>query len=192
SRYLGQYSYAFKFLEQVSLQLHERYEAPPHNSSQSSRLPDGDFDAALETAAAIGFLRNYKLIEHFAREAGIDYHVFLQPEVVFENDQRLLPQDRAIKATTEQLYGPERVELMKRARARFPALFAGRGIPYTDVATIAEGAAERAQLYLDYCHLTPEGARAVAEGMLPEVVDQIVGRLRRGQGVPAPTAVGPV
>lgn len=192
SRYLAQYSYAFKFLEQVSLQLFERYETPPHNSSQSARLPDGDFGTALDTAAAIGFLRNYKLIEHFAREAGIDYHVFLQPEVVFENDQRLRPQDRAIKATTEELYGPERVELMKRARARFPALFAGQGIPYTDVGTIAEDAGERAQLYLDYCHLTPEGARAVAERLLPEVVDKILERLRPEQGVPAPTAVGPV
>jgi lysophospholipase L1-like esterase len=192
SRYLGQYSYAFKFLEQVSLQLHERYEAPPHNSSQSARLPDGDFGTALETAAAIGFLRNYRLIDHFAREAGIDYHVFLQPEVVFENDQRLHPQDRAIKTTTEQLYGPERVELMQRARGRFPALFAGRGIPYTDLGAVAAGAGAQAQLYLDYCHLTPQGAQAVAERMLPVVMAKMLERLRREQEVPAPTAVGPV
>jgi hypothetical protein len=79
SRYLGQYSYLFKFLEKTSLQLFERHEAPPHNSGQSSRLPAGDFDAALEAAAAVGFLRNYKLIQHFARDGGIDYHVFLQP-----------------------------------------------------------------------------------------------------------------
>ncbi|MGH6898902.1 MAG: SGNH/GDSL hydrolase family protein, partial [Geminicoccaceae bacterium] len=151
SRYLGQYSYAFKFLEQVSLQLYERYEAPPHNSGQSSRLPDGDLGTALETAAAVGFLRNYKLIEHFARAGGIDYHVFLQPEVVFENDQWLRPPDRTIKATTERLYGPERVELMTRARERFPALFARHGLPYTDIGTIAQGAGARAQLYVDYC-----------------------------------------
>jgi hypothetical protein len=192
SRYLGQYSYAFKFLEQVSLQLFERHEAPPHNSSQSARLPDGDFGTALEAAATIGFLRNYRLIEHFARAAGIDYHVFLQPEVVFENDQGLHQPDRAIKATTENLYGPERVELMKRARARFPALFAGHRIPYTDLGAIADGAAEQAQLYLDYCHLTPAGSHAVAERMLAVVADKILGHLRREQGVPEPTAVGPV
>jgi hypothetical protein len=104
SRYLGQYSYAFKSPEQASLQLFERYEVPPHNSSQLTRLPDGDFGTALETAAAIGFLRNYKLIEHFTRAAGSDYHVFLQPEVVFEDDHRLRAADRAIKATTERLY----------------------------------------------------------------------------------------
>jgi len=192
TRHLGQYSYAFKFLEKASLRLFERYEAPPHNSGESSRLPEGDFDTALESAAAVGFLRNYKLIEHFAREGGIDYHVFLQPEVVFENEQWLHPPDRGIKATTERLYGPERVELMRRARERFPALFARHRIPFTDVGTIAQPGAEQAQLYVDYCHLTPEGSEAVAERMLPVVVDKVLARLRREQEVPAATASGPV
>ena len=192
TRYLGQYSYAFKFLEKASLQLFERYEAPPHNSGQSSRLPEDDFDSALEAAAAVGFLRNYKLIEHFAREGDIDYHVFLQPEVVFEREQWLQPADRAIKAITERLYGPERVELMRRARERFPALFAGHRIPFTDVGTIAQPGAEQAQLYVDYCHLTPEGSRAVAERILPVVLDKVLARLGRERSVPAATATGPV
>jgi lysophospholipase L1-like esterase len=191
SRYLGQHSYAFKLVEKLSLQLFERYEALPHNSGQSSRMPDGDFDSALEQAAAIGFLRNYGLIEHFAREQGIDYHVFLQPEVVFEDDRRLRPADLAIKETTEKLYGNDRVEIMKRARARFPALFADRGLPFTDVATIAESAGERDQLYLDYCHLTPSGAQAVAARMLPVVLAKVLAHLRPGPAVPGSVASGP-
>jgi lysophospholipase L1-like esterase len=190
SRYLGQHSYAFKLLEKLSLQLFERYEAPPHNSSQSSRLPEGDFDGALERAAEIGFLRNYRLIEHFAREQGIGYHVFLQPEVVFEDERRLRPADRAIKETTEKLYGEERVELMKRARARFATLFGDRGIPFSDVATIAEVADGRDQLYLDYCHLSPSGAEAVAERMLPVVISKVLAHLRPGPAAPKSVASG--
>jgi lysophospholipase L1-like esterase len=120
----------------------------------------------------------------------MDYHVFLQPEVVFEDDRRLRPADLAIKETTEKLYGDDRVEIMKRARARFPALFAVRGLPFTDVATIAESAG-RDQLYLDYCHLTPSGAQAVAERMLPVVLAKVLAHLRPGPAVPGSVASGP-
>jgi hypothetical protein len=191
ARYLGQYSYAFKLLEQVSLQLFDRYEAPPHNSGESSRLPDGDFAAALEQTAKVGFIRNYKLIEQLAQYYGIEYHVFLQPEVVFEPDQWLRPPDRAIKATTAELYGSERVELMSRARERFPALFAAAGIPYTDIGTIGEDAGDRDQLYLDYCHLTPAGAQAVALRMLPVVEEMVLERWRGEPRTPAPVGSGP-
>jgi hypothetical protein len=117
--------------------------------------------------------------------------VFLQPEVVFEDERRLRPADLAIKETTEKLYGNDRVEIMKRARARFPALFAHRGRPYTDVATIAESAGERGQLYLEYCHLTPSGAQAVAAGMLPVVLAIVLAHLRPGPTVPGSVASGP-
>ena len=53
--------------------------------------------------------------------------MFLQPEVVFEDASRLDPQDAAIKATTERLYGEQRVEIMRRARSQFPSLFAAPG-----------------------------------------------------------------
>jgi hypothetical protein len=191
TRYLGQYSHAFKLLEQVSLQLFDRYEAPPHNSGESSHLPDGDFAAALEQTAKVGFIRNYKLIEQLAQYYGVGYHVFLQPEVVFEQDQWLRAPDRAIKATTATLYGSERVELMRRARERFPALFARSGIPYTDIGTIGEGAGDRPQLYLDYCHLTPEGAQAVALRMLPVVEEMVLERWRGEQQTPPPIGSGP-
>ena len=179
TRYFGQYSYAAKLLEQISLQLFERYEGLSHNSSQSTQLPDGDFGEALKRAATVGFIRNYKLIEHFARTSGIDYHVFLQPEIVFENEQSLHPEDRAIKATTEELYGRERVELMRHARTLFPALFRNHGIPYTDIGAIAPSGGDLRPLYVDYCHLMPAGAAAVAARMLPVVADQVLRRLHR-------------
>ena len=188
ARSLGQYSYAFKLLEQLGLRMFERFEARPQNSGQSSRLPDGDFDRALRETAAAGFLRNYRLIDAFARHHGFDYHVFLQPEIVFEDPRWLNPRDVAIKAITERLYGEQRIEIMRRARSLFPELFARYQVPYTDLGSIARSPGDRGQLYMDYCHLMPEGARAVAERMLPVVLDKVLTRLAppRHQD-PAPT-----
>jgi lysophospholipase L1-like esterase len=50
-------------------------------------------------------------------------------------------------------------------------------VPYTDIGSLAQGTGERGQLYIDYCHLTPAGARRVAERMLPAVLDKILERL---------------
>ena len=177
SRALGEYSHAFKVLEKLSLAMFEKAEARPQNSGQSSRLPEGDFDEELRQAASAGFLRNYHLIDAFAQYYGFDYHVFLQPEIVFEDSHRLAPRDAAVQAITERLYGNGRVEIMRRARTVFPELFATRRVPYTDIGSLAQGTGEREQLYIDYCHLTPAGARRVAERMLPAVLDKILERL---------------
>lgn len=177
SRALGEYSHVFKVLEKLSLAMFERIEARPQNSGQSSRLPEGDFDEALRQAASAGFLRHYHLIDAFAQYYGFDYHVFLQPEIVFEDPHRLAPRDAAVQAITERLYGNERVEIMRRARTVFPELFGTRRVPYTDIGSLAQGTGEREQLYIDYCHLTPAGARRVAERMLPAVLDKILERL---------------
>lgn len=189
SRFLGQYSYAFKLLEKASLTMFERFEARPQNSGQSSRLPGGDFGEALRETAAAGFLRNYRMIDAFAKYYGIDYHVFLQPEVVFEDARQLGSQDRASKATTERLYGKERVALMRRARSLFPELFARHQVPYTDIGSLAHQAGDRGQLYMDYCHLMPEGARVAAERMLPVVLPKVLGRIAPQDEVP--TVTGP-
>jgi hypothetical protein len=187
SRALGAYSHAFKVLEKTSLAMFEKFEARPQNSGQSSRLPEGDFGAALRQAATAGFLRNYRLIDAFSHYYGFDYHVFLQPEVVFEDTSRLDPRDAAIKATTERLYGEQRVEIMRRARSQFPGLFAMHQVPYTDLGSLADDPGARGQLYMDYCHLMPEGAQAVAERMLPVVLERILERLAPGRDVLART-----
>jgi hypothetical protein len=187
SRALGEYSYAFKVLEKLSMAMFENLEARSQNSGQSSRLPEGDFAEALQQAATGGFLRSYRLIEAFSRYYGFDYHVFLQPEVVFEDTSRLDPRDAAIKATTERLYGEQRVEIMRRARSQFPELFAMHQVPYTDLGSLADDAGAHGQLYMDYCHLMPEGAQAVAGRMLPVVLERILERLAPGRDVLART-----
>lgn len=179
ARLPGQYSYTFKLIEKASLKLLETHAAKPHNSAQSIRLPAGDFQAALQQAADVGFIRNYRMIGALARHHGFAFHVFLQPEVVFEQTGLLDTEDRAIQAITERSYGNERVALMKRARPLFPALFDQVGIAFTDLGTIAGPGTRTEQLYLDYCHLSPAGSQAVAERMLPVVLEMIAAHLDR-------------
>jgi hypothetical protein len=76
---------------------------------------------------------------------------------------------------------------MRRARSQFPGLFAMHQVPYTDLGSLAEGAGARGQLYMDYCHLRPEGAQAVAKRMLPVVLERIFERLAPGPDVMART-----
>ena len=53
-----------------------------------------------------------------------------------------------------------------RTRTLLPDLFESQGIPFHDVATIAAPSTTDRQLYLDYCHLTPEGSEVVAPASL--------------------------
>ncbi|HEX2479375.1 MAG TPA: hypothetical protein VHK45_08855, partial [Geminicoccaceae bacterium] len=89
--------------------------------------------------------------------------------------------------TTERLYGEQRVEIMRRARSQFPELFAMHQVPYTDLGSLADDAGAHGQLYMDYCHLMPEGAQAVAGRMLPVVLERILERLAPGRDVLART-----
>jgi lysophospholipase L1-like esterase len=138
-----------------------------------------NFAARLETWATIDFLRNYKLIEALGRYHGFTYHVFLQPESVFENDRFLSPHDIAVKRTTEAGYGADAAALMKEARRLFPALFAKHDIPYTEIGAIATAATADQKLYIDHVHLTPAGARIAAQRMLPVVLERVRRQLLR-------------
>ena len=166
SRALGEYSYAFKVLEKLSMAMFENLEARPQNSGQSSRLPEGDFGEALQQAATAGFLRSYRLIEAFSQYYGFDYHVFLQPEVVFENTRWLDPRiqrSRRPRSGSMERSGSRSCG----APAAVSELFAVHQVPYTDIGSLARGPDDRGQLYMDYCHLTPEG-----RGRLPNACCQ--------------------
>lgn len=169
TRYLGQYSYSFKMLEKISRQLYANYEGRPRNIRLPSEAPDSTFSKSLEASARNGFLRNYRLMQTFADYYDFSYHVFLQPEVVFEDPKNLNEVDRTIRQTTfDRQVGDIGLLNMTGMREEFPRLFADFGIPYTDIGTIAEpGEAAPPQLYIDYCHLTPTGSAIVAQRMFP-------------------------
>lgn len=107
------------------------------------------------------FLRSLWQINRLGRLEKYGHLVFLQPQVVFEADGSLTRHDRDIKRITK-----ERVhrnwELMIRVREQLPEIFEELQIPFFDLGEIAARNAEGWDLYLDYCHLTPDGSKLVA------------------------------
>ncbi len=168
-RYFADYSYTFKLASKLTQGLYDRYETPPYNTYGDVTALERDFSAELEATARVGFLRNYKLIETFGNYHGFCYHVFLQPEVVFEDAAHLSELDRETARITRDFYFPGREDVMKRARLELPALFQHAGIPFTDIGEIAAPEHRDKALYVDYTHLTPEGSKLVADRMLPVV-----------------------
>ncbi|MEO1109101.1 MAG: SGNH/GDSL hydrolase family protein [Pseudomonadota bacterium] len=169
----AEYSYTFKLASKFTQGLYQRYEAPNYNLTGDVTALERDFSAELAETARRGFLRNYKLIETFGAYHGFCYHVFLQPEVVFENVENLSAADQEIAQITRDWYVPGREQVMTRARAEFPALFDQADIPYTEIAEIAAPEHKDKSLYVDYTHLTAEGSKLVAARMLPVVIDTI-------------------
>jgi hypothetical protein len=182
ARLLGQYSYFFKAVEQASLQQFERFEGRPDNIRTDYAGVQDDIEAAVERSARLGFLRNYRLIQTLAAEHDFSLHVFLQPEVVFEDESLLGAHDRAIKRATETWYGPARVGAMREARSHFPRLFAKAEIPFTDLGELASAATRAEKLYIDYCHLMAEGSAVAAARMLPALAERIEQQLGLGPG----------
>ena len=177
ARYLGQYSYFMKMVEKASENLYETYEAKSYSTEGDYAAIERNFGREFEAWARVGFLRNYKLIEAFGEYHQFSFHVFLQPEVVFEDEELLGAHDRAVQRTTAELYGGAKVETMERAVVELPRLFARFGIPFSEISTIAEKGGNGHALYVDYVHLTPRGSQIVADAMysvlLPKIREQI-------------------
>lgn len=190
ARYFGDYSYFSKLVEKATKRLFESYETSAHKVTGNNAVPDGDLDKALADSARVGFLRNYRIIEAFARYHDFEFHVFLQPEIVFENRMELSESDRSISSITEELYGQDRVNLMKEVRNRLPELFSANGIPFTDISSIGtDGKGD--SLYIDYAHLTPHGSEVVAGRMFSIVKEMARQRLaRRDESVRAVQPAG--
>jgi hypothetical protein len=192
ARYLGQYSYFMKMLEKAAEKVYETHEARSYSTEGDYTVRERDFSQEFEAWARVGFLRNYKLIEAFSEYYQFSFHVFLQPEVVFEDEELLGEHDRAIQRTTAQLYGSAKIETMERAVEELPQLFARFGIPFSEIRTLADKGGNGKALYVDYVHLTPRGSQIVADAMysvlLPKIRegmnDRAVAKAEGRRGIP--------
>lgn len=119
------------------------------------------------------YLRSYRQIKTVADQLNSGMIVFLQPEVLLEDPAQLTAQDREIRDITAKYSRAEKGEQMKAIRTLLPGLFEAAGVAFQDIATIAGPAAANAQLYIDYCHLTPKGAEVtasrIAEAVWPKL-----------------------
>lgn len=140
----------------------------------SEAQPDGDFDSNFMRAARKGFMRALWQIHRLGQYEGYEHLVFLQPEVVFEQDAFLSEEDRAIKQVTIDTYSPGQVKKMDAIRSMLPGIFLEQAIPYEDIGEIGSPKTSGEQLYIDYCHLTSRGSQVVAQRMAPAVYERVL------------------
>lgn len=159
----------------------ERPPVPPGNPADGGPGTDtadpadpatvGEPDAAsVRLALEETVIANYRQIRTRVERDGTGLLVFLQPEIGFEDAASLSPADRALQELTAEL-DPNRHRAFNRAL--FPALFAAEDLAFVDVAELASPATRDASLYVDYCHLTPAGADALAERMVPAILERV-------------------
>ena len=129
------------------------------------------------------FVRAYWQMSRLGELEGFRHLVYLQPEIALEEPEQLSPHDRSIlEITLKHLRRPP--ELMQRIHERLPSLFQAYGIAFHDASKLARPN-DVGDLYVDYCHLTPQGSKRLAENILPslrkEVWTRIAERERQDQ-----------
>lgn len=133
------------------------------------------------------FLRAYKLIQQLGKHYGFKTLVFLQPEVAFENLNNLEKNDVIMREITIQQHesmkeanarGSHDLKVRARIREMLPSLFQQYDIPFYDIAELASPEEAKTQLYIDYTHLTPEGARRVGTKIANKLFPHILLKLQ--------------
>lgn len=179
-RPLGTHSYVFRLLEKVLFELYQRTEGRRHTFWRVDLEALGNNpETGLRAAAEPGFMLNYTIIKTLGEYHDFDLHVFLQPEIVFEEPHLLSNEDYTTREITINHYPERLTETMLAFRPLFGQLFEEIGVPFTDIGSIAAPGSAGETLYTDYCHLTAQGSRVVAERMLPVVRAMIEERLRK-------------
>lgn len=133
------------------------------------------------------FIRTYKLIQTLEKHHGFKTLVFLQPEIVFEKSSNLGKKDTALREKTIEINksynyfetgNVDNLKVRMAMRKMLPNLFQLYGIPFYDIAEIASPKEDKKQLYVDYTHLTVEGARRVGIKMATQLFPHILLKLK--------------
>jgi lysophospholipase L1-like esterase len=163
-RSVSPYSNFFNLLEKANKRIWylTKVEKPLPNTPHREIPALGDFAENIRAIARRGFLRDLWQIHNLGKRESYDHCVFLQPEVVLESAAALTETDRNIQRITLDLLDAGDAEKMRRVRELLPDLFEREGIPFHDVAELAPYNPGKEDLYIDYCHLSPAGARVVA------------------------------
>lgn len=166
---LAPYSNTLTVVDAVAKKLWEK-NAVVFDDSVTHRC-GGEDPAQYKATAKNTYVRSYVQIAALGALYGFKMAVFLQPEVVFEDPERLSPGDEQIRALTEKLEGAG-AERRRRIHAIIPSVFAEKlpSIPFTDVSAPGSYSDKAGgDLYLDYCHLSARGSAVVAEKMFPVI-----------------------
>lgn len=182
ARVLARYSYAFTLVEMrleycMNCRVSDEYER-----NLDRCLTAADVKEQYPDIAHNSFLRAYRLIQALSMHYDFGMFVFLQPYIPLENSALLGEADRENREITvrELKSANWDPESFNEIRKTFPVLFAKYGIPFHDLGQIADETTGDSQLYIDYCHLAPAGAKRVgtlmAEMLAPLVLAEIKNR----------------
>lgn len=128
----------------------------------------GTFEYARET-----YIRSLVQVARLGELEGFEHVVFLQPQIVFEDDEHLNEHDREMsKITKENVH--KNWLMMRRVRTLFPEIFYQNGLVFHDLGDIGRFNHSGDDLYLDYTHLTPAGSEIVAQRIFDEIYPSIV------------------
>lgn len=177
-RALSLHSFFFTLLEDRLKQL-DLFVQPAGAEPESLLRPGVELPASYARIANDTFLRAYAQIQALGRKRDFETIVFLQPEMIFEAAESLSLPDREILSITTRYRSRDKIELRRAIRQLLPDLFRRQELEFHDLGEIG---APSLELYLDYCHLTPEGSLAVARRMIPAVSEVLARRQARAAG----------
>ena len=178
-RAMAPYSNFFNLVEKANKRVWylTKVEKPLPNTPHRETPSLEDFEGNICRIADRTFLRDLWQIHQLGRRQGYDHCVFLQPEVVLESTDALSEHDQEIQQITIEHMSDEGPEIIRRIREILPSQFQSEQIPFYDVSQLTPLNSAGEDLYIDYCHLTPAGARLVAEQveevLFPMVVERI-------------------
>lgn len=178
-RALAPYSQTFNLGERLMRRAWQRrVERPllhtPHRDFQRG----ANFAATMESLLDRQALRELWQIHALGRYANFDHAIFLQPEIVFEREDTLSPEDRKLRQITMKWLPQDVPEKMRQVRELLPEWFQRRELPLVDLGEIGAEETSTQQLYLDYCHLSPDGARVTAQRIADSLYPTVKARIR--------------
>ena len=168
ARFLAKYSKFFMILERYQQRNWERLADIPKIPTDTNT--DRNFDKVFEDVFQSTVMKSYVQIQSLGTLFDYEMQVFLQPQIVLEDDDVLSGEDLDLKRITlEYDDNTQRPAI----RELLPDIFKQQNIEFHDVATIGSSENKNIQLYTDYCHLTPQGASHTAFAMKEPVLAKI-------------------
>lgn len=174
ARYFAQASNFFMLVEKYMMRVWKDPGITQYAQSAFPREHTAKFPDNVETILKESVFKSYVQFNALGKIFDFETIVFLQPQVVFEDESLLSETDKQIQAITlEHDFNKRRDEV----RPHFAELFEKYEIKFVDIGEIATADYADDQLYTDYCHLTPKGSEVVASRMLPHITKILATRI---------------
>lgn len=162
-----------------------RWNAPPEDWQRDEVIRPENLNAALveryQAIAKRTWVRTLRSILLLLNDQGVAAVTSLQPELVFSQTEGMSAGDlrlQHIELTRRAPSYKARKEFLKPVAHRLAAATArDLGATFVDLTDVFD---DRAQYFIDYCHLSAAGAARIAEQLLPYVKGKIE-QARKGQ-----------